>query len=179
MIVVVITRVVVIVVVGVVVVVVIVVVVAEVILLLIIIVVVVVVIEVVIVVEIAVEIVLEVILVLVFVVVIVVIVEVAAIISTYSSILCLFFVIFQWQSNSLGWRIVYLIYRILVAMFWFVILILSGVLDLGWYTPNVDGLLWFVYLTNWGLFILTIDANLQAFTCMYRIVKNERWHRFG
>ena len=67
-------------------------------------------------------------------------------------------VLFQWRCHPS----VYVVYRCVVALYFTVWIILSGVLEYGWTASDDQRIKWFIYLTNWSYFLLTVSVLFQA-----------------
>jgi len=81
---------------------------------------------------------------------------------------------FQWNTRCACCGIVYVIYRVIVAIYWLIILVLSLVRSCARTDHAVGCLKWFIYLTNWQLLALTADAIMQGFTVIYFCVKEKK-----
>ncbi|KAK2150481.1 hypothetical protein LSH36_403g01033 [Paralvinella palmiformis] len=84
------------------------------------------------------------------------------------------FVSSQWNTRCACCGIVYVIYRVIVAIYWLIILVLSLVRSCARTDHAVGCLKWFIYLTNWQLLALTADAIMQGFTVIYFCVKEKK-----
>ena len=67
--------------------------------------------------------------------------------------------LFQWRSCHPS---VFVVYRCVVAIYFVTWIILSGVLEYGWTVSDDQRIKWFIYLTNWSYFLLTVSVLLQA-----------------
>jgi hypothetical protein len=58
--------------------------------------------------------------------------------------------------------IIYVIYRIIMALYFVVWIILSGVWQYPWTNSQENRIKWLIYLTNWSFLFLTLNTMLQA-----------------
>ena len=69
--------------------------------------------------------------------------------------------------SLLQWKwppIIYVIYRLVVAIYFLIWLVLSG-------SIGSNGPWWFLYLTNWSFLMLTLVTVVQATTAMYDYIQ--------
>ncbi|KAK2145030.1 hypothetical protein LSH36_708g01060, partial [Paralvinella palmiformis] len=80
----------------------------------------------------------------------------------------------QWSNTCYGCDFFYLIYRFVVAVFWIGVLVSSAISDVPWLDPSAGGAMWFLFLSNWSLVILTMNTSLEAFnTLLNRFRRNK------
>lgn len=72
------------------------------------------------------------------------------------------FVNSQWTDICPGCGTLYGGYRITMAILWVVILIMSVNSDVSWLDPEVDRSMWYLFLSNWSLIMIVLDAVMQA-----------------
>ena len=59
---------------------------------------------------------------------------------------------------------VYVLWRVFLAVYFFVWIILSGAWEYDWYDSQKNRVTWFIYLTNWSFFSYVSMYIIQAIT---------------
>lgn len=75
------------------------------------------------------------------------------------------------QSRGNRFRYVYLAWRLFWALYHTIWIILTGVFTNQYATTEANRVKWFIYLTNWAYFVLTLASIVQLIVVIYKMVK--------
>ena len=71
-------------------------------------------------------------------------------------------------------QLIYLIYRVLIALFFLIWIILSGAWPYNWYIGEANRVKWFIYLTNWMFLAVTVAVVVHAIVVAVVYIKHRK-----